>query len=53
MLMEAKKFSDVPFHSIPKCRRTNLFLCHNPQSVKRLLALLYKENKIPRGNPPP
>ena len=53
MLMKAKTFSDVAFHSIPKCRRTNLFLCHNPQSVKRLVALLYEQDKTPRGNPPP
>jgi hypothetical protein len=50
--METKKFSDVAFHAIPKSRRANFFLYHNPQSVKRVLALLEKENKIPGSDSP-
>jgi len=53
MLMEAEKFSDVAFHSIPKSRRPNFFLYHNPQSVKRVLILLYKEDEVSRGMPSP
>ena len=49
MLMEAKKFSDISFHSIPKSGRTNFFLYHNPQSVKCVLILLDKEDKVPGG----
>jgi len=53
MLMEAKKFSEEAFHPIPKCCRTNFFLYHNPQSVKRVLILLDKEHKVPGGLSPP
>ena len=49
MFMETKKFSDIAFHSIPKSGRTNFFLYHNSQSVKRVLTLLYKEDKVPGG----
>jgi hypothetical protein len=50
--MESKKFSDISFHSIPKSRRTDFFLYHNPQSVELVFILLYKEDKIPRGESP-
>lgn len=53
MFMETKKFSDIAFHSIPKGRRTYFFLYYNPQSVKGVLILLNKKDKVPRGNPPP
>ena len=49
MFMETKKFSDIAFHSIPKSGRTNFFLYYNPQSVKGVLILLYKEDKVPGG----
>ncbi len=53
MLMEAKEFPDVPFHPIPKSRRTRLFLCHDPQAVEGTVIFLHKDDKIPGGPPPP
>lgn len=52
MLVKAKKFPDIALHPIPKSGWTNFLLYDNPQSVKRVLTLLYKEDKVPGGKPP-
>jgi len=51
--METKKFSNVSFHSIPKCRWTNFLLGHDPQSMECALVPMHEEDKTSRGNPPP
>jgi hypothetical protein len=50
--MESKKFSNIAFHSIPKCRRANFFFGHDSQSMECAFVLMYKEDKASRGNPP-
>jgi hypothetical protein len=52
MFVEAKELSDVTFYSVPESRRANLFFHHNAQSVKCVLILLDKKDKVPGGIPP-
>lgn len=47
VLMEAKKFTDVAFYSIPIGRWANFFLYYDPQSVKCLLILKDKKDEVP------
>jgi hypothetical protein len=47
MLMEAKKFTDVAFYSIPMGCWANFFLYYNSQSVKCLLIPKDKEDEVP------
>ncbi len=53
MLVKAKEFSDQSFHSISKRCWTNFLFDHNPQSVKHVLALHHKKDKISRRNSSP
>ena len=52
MLVKAKKFTDIALHSIPKSGWTNFLFYDNSQSVKSVLTLLYKEDKVPGRKSP-
>jgi hypothetical protein len=52
IFVEAEKFSNIPFDSISKGRRTDLLLHHNPQAMKGELTLLKEKNEALGGSPP-